>query len=294
MNSVSIRVTACLFLTFCVAWAQADDKVLLQYKFQEGQVVRYSVSDRDDYSILVAQDQDNPFTAQKSVKQYRVTKVNADGSAVLEVMFESVKLTMRSGGKTQEFDTEAAGNANDPVFATLQAIVGKPHVQVTAATNGQLSDVKPLVEGAGQPDEISKNALDAFITLPGEPIAVGTAWREDFNVPVKVNERLSKSVKLQRRFYFQSLEDGKATITFETKILSPITDPDEEIQLIQRPTRGRIVLDMNRGIVVEKTVSLDNAVTGFGGIASSMTLKKLHQEVLLDARVAAAEGRSTN
>ena len=54
------------------------------------------------------------------------------------------------------------------------------------------------------------------------------------------------------------------------------------------------MLDMNRGIVVEKTVSLDNTVTGFGGIASSMTLKKLHQEVLLNTQVAAAEGRQAN
>ncbi|MCA9045432.1 MAG: hypothetical protein KDA69_13985 [Planctomycetaceae bacterium] len=291
---MSIRVTACLFLALCVAFAHAEDPVLLQYKFQEGQVVRYSVSDRDDYDIQVAQQKDAPFTDQKSVKQYRVVKVNEDGSAVLEVMFESVKLTIRSAGETKTLDTQAAENGDDPVFSTLQEIVGKPHVQVTAAPNGQLSEVKPLVERAGQPDEISKNALDAFITLPSQPIAVGTAWREDFNVPIRVNPKLSKAIKLQRRFYFQSLEDGKATITFETKILSPVNDPDDEIQLIQRPTRGRIVLDMNRGIVVEKTVSLDNTVTGFGGIASSMTLKKLHQEVLLNTQVAAAEGRQAN
>ncbi|MCA8994515.1 MAG: hypothetical protein KDA88_21230 [Planctomycetaceae bacterium] len=291
---MSIRITACLFLALCVASAHSEDPVLLQYKFQEGQVVRYSVSDRDDYDIQVAQQKDAPFTDQKSVKQYRVVKVNDDGSAVLEVMFESVKLTIRSAGETKTLDTQAAANGDDPVFSTLQEIVGKPHVQVTAAPNGQLSEVKPLVERAGQPDEISKNALDAFITLPSQPIAVGTAWREDFNVPIRVNPKLSKAIKLQRRFYFQSLEDGKATITFETKILSPVNDPDDEIQLIQRPTRGRIVLDMNRGIVVEKTVSLDNTVTGFGGIASSMTLKKLHQEVLLNTQVAAAEGRQAN
>ncbi len=291
LHQVSI---ASLFFLYFAAFSLAEDPVQLRYRFEAGQVVRYAVSMRDDYEIQVAEASDTPFTEQSSIKQYRVVSVNPDGSAVLELMLESVQLTIQSDGKTENFDSTAASAKAGPAFAPLLDIIGKPHLRVTAAINGQLTNVESLLGNGAQPNEISKSALDAFITLPGEPIAVGTTWREDFSVPIQVTDKLAKSIKMQRRFYLHSVENGRATITFETKILSPINDADDELQLLRRPTKGTIVLDLQRGLLLEKTVTLDNTVSGFGGVASAMKLTQRHSEKILEPQTAAASTSSPN
>ncbi|MCA9082000.1 MAG: hypothetical protein KDA58_15670 [Planctomycetaceae bacterium] len=259
----------------------ADEGVLLRYRFQAGQVVRYSVTMRDEYTIQVGAASDEPYTEQNSVKQYRVLQVNDDGSARLELKLESAKLTVVNEGQTREFDS-SANNNQDPVFASLQNMLGKPHLQATASPLGMLSELKLLIGAKETPYEVSHSALDAFVPLPETPVAVGASWREDLEFPVRVTETLTKQVKAQRRFHLLSIENGQATIQYETKIISPVSEPDEEIQLIRRPTRCTLVLDLERGVMVSKTVTLDNTVTNFGGGPSVMTLKQVHKEQLLE------------
>ena len=284
---LEFATAAWMCLCVCSVNGAADEPISLRYRFEPGQVVRYSVSMRDDYKIQVGPASDEPYTEQESIKQYRVLSVNDDGSARLELLLESAKLTVVNDGQKQAFDSTANNNEN-PAFAPLQNMLGKPHLQVTASTTGVLSDIKLLLDGSEKPNDISQSALDAFVALPQEPIAVGTSWREDLDVPVKVSETLSKTIKVQRRFHLLSVENDRATIQFETKILSPINDPDEEIQLIRRPTRGTLLLDLKRGVMVSKVVTLDNTVTNFGGGPSVMTLKQRHVERLLETKTAAA------
>ena len=290
MRSVLASLT-CIW-AFTGALLAADEPISLRYKFVEGQVIRYSVAMQDDYDITVALANDKPSTSQESGKQFRVIKVHSDGSADLELMLEWVKMSVTSSGQTISFDSRKQEKDIDPSFGPVADMLGKPHVRVTAATNGQLSNVQLLIGDKDQPNEISKGALDAFVTLPSEPVAVGTSWREDFTVPVPVTEKLSKSIKLQRRFYLQSADNGQAVITFETKILSPVNDPDEEIQLIRRPTKGTLVLDLDRGVMLEKTTTLDNTVVNFGGVASTMTLKQNHKEKIVAEQIASSDASS--
>jgi hypothetical protein len=161
-------------------------------------------------------------------------------------------------------------------------------VRVTAAANGQLTNPELLGSSQTKTKEISQSALDAFVTLPQEPVAVGTNWREEFEVSVRVTEKLSRQVKIQRVFTLAAVTDNRASIQFETRILTPINDADQELQLVRRPTKGSLTLDLSRGLLVEKTTTLDNTVTNFGDVASTMTLKQLHTEKLLEVQVAAS------
>lgn len=283
-----IRFVVVLVIAHCafieIAGLQAADPVQLRYRFEPGQIVRYRVAMRDDYSIQVGGDAEQPYTEQNSVKQYRVKEVRDDGSAVLELMLESARIEILNNGEKQLFDSTTTDTP--PSFLPLRGLLGQPHLQVTASPQGKLSEISSLQKDLKATGELSQSALDAFIMFPAEPVTVGTGWKEEFEVSVRVSEKLSRSVKMLRQFTLTNVEGALATIRFDTRVLTPINDPDQQLQLIRRPSSGEITFDLQRGLLVSKTISLNQTVVNFGGAASLMSLKLKHSETLLDVQLA--------
>ena len=259
--------------------------VELRYQFHQGEVVRYDVSLRDDYIVQAAGFYDAPFTDHHSVKQFRVVKVNDDGSAVLELMFESVRVKIQENDETFRFDS-TTDDVAPAKLAPLAGMVGKPYLRVTLSPTGQVAAIQPI-NSIGSADDVDTAALDVLLKLPEDPISVGESWRDDSVIEIAVphNPMLKRSIKVQRRYYFKSLADGIATIELKTMIISPISDPEEELQLIRRKPKGTFVLDLNRGVLLSKHLIQDNLVTGFGGGAGGavMTFKQKQLERLLPA-----------
>jgi len=271
-----------------------SEGVSLRYQFKTGQVVRYNVSMDDRYSINVGGVEDEPFTKQDSIKHYRVVKVNADGSAVIELQFESIKIKGEQNGSAFQFDNQEAKAGKEkiePMFASMAEMIGKPYLQLTVTPSGEVTRVKSLLtDDESELDEAQQAALDVLLRLPSEPIEVGSTWREDFegSVSVSADSPLKKPVKMQRRFSLTSVEKGIATIQLNTVILSNVTDPDQLLQLIRRQPRGVIKIDLNRGVLLERTVTQDNQVQGFGEGPNLMTFKQTVTERLNNIQTAAA------
>ena len=282
IRSLMLLLAGGLFLGTSVA--HAAEPVQLRYRFEPGQVVRYRVAMRDDYSIQVGGDSEQPYTEQNSVKQYRVREVREDGSAVLELMLESARIEILNNGEKQLFDSSTAETPTS--FLPLRGLLGRPHLQVTASPQGKLSEIASLQQDLKATGELSQSALDAFIMFPAEPVAIGTGWKEEFEVPIRVSDKLSRSVKMLRQFTLTNVEGALATIRFDTRVLTPINDADQQLQLIRRPSNGEIVFDLQRGLLVSKAISLNQSVVNFGGTASLMSLKLKHSETLLDVQLA--------
>jgi hypothetical protein len=252
---------------------EAGQPVSLRYQFREGEVVRYAVSLVDRYSIQIGEAQDSPFSRQDSTKNYRVLSVDEDGFARLELtLLEQVATKISQNGDEMSFDSRKRNDEIPAPFRPLAMLVGRPYLRLTVSSTGEVSDIEPLIEGAETPDEISQTALDILLRLPEEPVAVGESWKEDYEVPIRLpdNPQLKKYVKMQRRYHLESVEDGRATIEMTTRILTPIDDPDEELQLTRRTAAGTIVLDLERGTLLSRSLSLENQVVGFGGNAASV------------------------
>ncbi|WP_437223444.1 hypothetical protein SH661x_003220 [Planctomicrobium sp. SH661] len=266
--------------------AQADDagKVLLRYRFQPEQTVRYDVSLKDDYKIQVGNDKDEPYSHQKSVKNYVVKTVEPDGTAILELTIESVDLEIFQNGETFKFNSaEDTDTQGQPVFEAMGSLVGRPHLQLKMSSRGEVSAFVPLVPGDQVPDNPGQVAFDVLLRLPEEPIAVGGIWKEDFEVHLPIPEsKLRKTVKMQRHYTLKSLENSMATIELQTKILTILDDPTHQMQLLRRTPRGTIVIDLERGLLVSKEFRQDNEVSGFEMGPSFMgfkqhSIEKLHE-----------------
>lgn len=257
-------------------------KVKLRYQFQPGQIVRYDVSINDDYKIQVGNSEDKPYSHQTSIKNYQVKSVEPDGSAVLELTIESVKLEIHQNGDTFQYNSITdVDPKNQPVFQAMSHLVGKPHLQLRMSTRGEVSAFVPLVPGDQVPDNPGQVAFDVLLHLPEEPLAVGESWKEDFELKLPIPDSpLRKTIRMQRQYTLQQLEGPRATIELQTKILSILDSTDLEMQLLRRQPGGTVVLDLERGLLISKNLKQDNQVSGFEMGPSLMHFKQQITEKL--------------
>ena len=87
-------------------------------------------------------------------------------------------------------------------------------------------------------------------------------------------------IKLKKVYSLQKVENHRATISWKTIRLTPVTDPRLLAQLIQRISTGEIVFDIQRGVVVSKTSNIDQTLVGPFGADTLMTARTKHELVL--------------
>ena len=268
------------------AMAAEPEKVELSYRFQRGQKVKYEVSTSDRYEINIRGNLDEPASKQVSTKFYEVLEVLPNGSARLALTFESLKLDIVQNGDTLTYDSQEPSKV-DPKLAQMAGmgaafgIIGRPYLQVTISPKGQVSEIESLI--GEKPDEISPTAREVLPELPDDPVAVGDSWDEEYEVPVRVSQEgeLKRPIKIQRRYTLESIVDGIATIRQKTRILTSVSDPDQELQLLRRTPSGTIVLDLNEGLLVKREISHEKRVVGFGQGANALKFAQEHRETLI-------------
>jgi len=286
-----------LFTILLINTSLQAEEVLLRYQFEPGQVVQYEVSMYDDYDIRIGVSSDEPYSHQDSGKSYRVISVGQDGSAVLEPTFEWIKIDVEQNDVRSTWDSRKGGNPPTEL-AAMADVVGKPNLRISVTPTGEVTKVESLLGDKVEVDvdDPKQAALDVFLRLPQEPIEVGGTWREDFQGSVNVdpNVELKKVIKMQRRYYLKSVEDGIATIELRTVVLTPVKEPAQLMQLLRRQPQGTIKLDLNRGLLISKSLRQENQVQGFvPNQASVLTFKQSHTEVFKSVQTAATAGPPT-
>lgn len=272
-----------------VASVTAAEKTLLRYRFQPGQVVRYSVQLRDDYFVQIGETSERPYTSQASIKNYRVLSVDSNGVAEIEItLLEQVRAETHQGGDTFKFDSTQPGQNVPTLFLPMQAIVGVPHLRLKVSPTGVTSDPVPL-SGLPLPESGPEAALDVLLRLPEQPVEVGERWAEEFQVPVNVSRELKKQVRMQRQYHLTSLEGDIATIVVTTKSLTPLNVPEEEVQLLLRTPTVTVKLDLRQGLIVSRSLKLEKQVVGLENGRGTVSVRQEHLERLIPARQASAK-----
>ncbi|NLE56792.1 MAG: hypothetical protein GX616_00415 [Planctomycetes bacterium] len=79
-----------------------------------------------------------------------------------------------------------------------------------------------------------------------------------------------KRIQAVQQFKLEEVKTGVAVIRVSTDILTPISDPAIESQLVQREAAGRVWFDIDAGRVLRQEMETDKRVIGFRGDASSI------------------------
>ncbi len=263
-----------------VGSAQADDAATytLRYKFQPNETLRWDVSQLTEIRTTVSGVTQTAKTTSESVKVWKVLEVKPDGSMTFEHSVESVVMTQKMSGSAElRYDSKTDKKA--PVgFEDAAASVGVPLTRLTLSPQGKVLSRERLKKksqnAANQDGEVT-------MPLPEKAVAVGTTWSEPNDIDIPLPTGGVKKIKAIQLYKLDEVKSGVAVIHVETQIMTPITDPSLESQVIQKQSAGNVRFDIAAGRVVGQKMDVDKHVVGFRGEASSIHyLNRFTEEIV--------------
>lgn len=252
----------------------------LKYKFKPGEVIRYNVVDLVSIETTIGGTSQTAQAVSKSVKNWRVEKSETDGHVTFEHSVESIDMrNMMSGRQEVSYDS-TSGKEPPPGYEDVAKAVGIPLAVVTIDPRGAVIKriEKKVQPGAGS----TSNQI--VMPLPASPIALKHVWAVPQDVTVILDSKVTKKIKSRQRFCLEEVSDqGIATISVETQILTPINDPKIQVQLVQRLSKGQVQFDIKEGRAIGQELNLDQRVLSFHGADSSMHYRRKFTEKLIPA-----------
>ena len=171
------------------------------------------------------------------MKAWRVTDVQPDGTATFEHSVERVDMRQKLTGR-DEVRYNSQTDAKPPVgFEDVAQSVGVPLSVVTMDAKGKVlhRDRRRKAATGGRAAQVAAQSEGWMtIPLPDEAVPVGHTWSlpQDIDIPLETGG--VKRIKAIQQFTLEDVKTGVATIRVSTEILTPITDPAIESQLVQR------------------------------------------------------------
>jgi hypothetical protein len=287
-------------VTLSAAAGEAE-KYTLRYKFHPGEVLRWQVEHQSKVRATVSRDTQTTETSSASVKAWRVTDVQPDGTATFEHRVEWVDMRQTLTGRKEVRYDSRTGTKPPAGFEDAARSVGVPLSIVKIDAQGkvlnrqEMKEKKPRPGAAAAKSAPDKSAPppDGWITipLPNGPVAVGHTWSLPQNIDIPLPSGGVKKIKAVQQFTLESVKTGVAVIRVSTDVLTPITDPAIESQLVQRESAGTVRFDIDEGRILGQQLDIDKHVVGFRGDASSIHYVNRFCERLLPQEVRTAEKR---
>lgn len=261
--------------------APAPERIALTYKFHAGDFLHYAGNNRVQYMTQLGDQyksesrtvplEERTFNShQENVTEahLRIVSVDEQGNALVEPVMDRTRMTAQLHGKQPVIFDSASNTAPPPEFRLVREAVGRTVARFQVAPTGKL--LKAIIVDATAPQSLRDSAekLEArfpYLSLmPAAPVAVGDKWKEEYSTVI-VNEGLKQPFPIRRIYELTSVTESTATIKFKTLVMSPITDPEVEKQIIQQTPLGTITFDRTRGIVTSYTASIERTtMNAFG------------------------------
>ncbi len=269
------------------AAAEEPQTYQLRFKFAPQQELYYVTQNDAEYLVEHAQAREMVPHTSMMIRHIKVLDLNPDGSANVELMIDRARMTASNGGVQSLYDSRDAAHVPTE-FAAVHLSIGKP----VPARLTPLGKVLPSENNPADDKPAKVEQYDLLFLLPEQVIAVGGTWRDNYEMGVNIapESPLKRQVKLQRRYELQSVENGIATISMITVVLSPLNDPFQESQLVQRKPSGTLTFDIEKGCLIDRQFKIDEKVVGHAGPGSALTV----QIIKVDRQVAADQIKHVN
>ena len=292
-------VALTLFVTFAVTLptvtadtagppTAAESKTYdLKYRFKPNETVRWDVEHRADVRTTINGTAQTAETLSRSVKLWRVVDVADNGHVTLEHVVESVDMRQKFSGRQEVTYNSKTDKIAPPGFEDAAKSVGVVLSKIV------LDDRGNVVKREHKAGKQSADESPITITLPDESISIGHVWTNPHDITVTLQGGGRKRIKTRQRFTFESVSGSIATVGVETQILTPISDPKVEAQLVHQETKGKVRFDIDSGRIVSQQMDLDKSVVGAFGPTSSVHYKSRFTEKLHRAENKTARRKRT-
>lgn len=283
------------------------EKYQLEYQFKQGDNVTFEIQHDSRITSSAGSRKEIAINKTKTVRTYRVLDVDESGAAQLEMQIDSVFMSAEfededgSQGDPVVFDSKDPSSAKNPKFSEVQESIGKPQAIVTVDKTGRSIGVKNLLKPSqnskknakGNDSETPQKPDSVVIALPQTPVAIGSTWKENFDVFVRNESSLTIKIRMQTIHKLESVDGNKATISYRTVVLTPVEQPSIAGQLIQRELEGKATFDIEHGRLLSREAKLDRTVVGAFGAQSSMQAVARYKETLVPAKAEVATKATT-
>jgi hypothetical protein len=262
----------------------------LVYKFATGQFVHFEQTSDAQMTITHPGGETKQTNESQTWKQLRVVSVDEHGLATLEPILTRVKMSAQIANLNPVAFDSADKDATVPKeFEEVVSSIGNAQSRAVFTSNGELVKMT-LLNGASE--KMAAQAakadpiLNFLVVLPKDPVGVGAVWKDRFQAPVSVGNNLSQLVTLQRQYTLAKVTGSIATITSRISVMTPLSDPAIEAQLCQRTPSGVIEFDLDRGLVVSQTASVNQQVVNAFGPMTVLQAKTETREKLVHSTAA--------
>jgi hypothetical protein len=264
----------------------ASQEYLLRYKFQPGDVLRWTVVNRSRVRTSVSGTTETVETTSTSIKVWRVQEVQPNGAVVFDHLVESVDMRHRLGDQEEVHYNSRTDLCAPHGFEDVARAVGVPLALVTIDQQGKVlrrhqNFVKAAVPGQGE----------ITVQLPEQAVPVGEGWSSQSNIDVPLSDGSVRRFRAKQSYKLESVKTGVATISLATQIVTPIQDPAIEAQVLQYESSGSVRFDIERGQILGRQNDVDKSVVGFRGEASNIRYIGRSTEEFLPAPAKVAADR---
>jgi hypothetical protein len=252
-----------------------EQKWLLQYQFQMGEVLRYQVHHMANVRTTIEETTQQVESKSDSIKAWKVTDVLPDGSMEFVHVVEHVRMSNKTPSRPwAEYDSQH--NKTPPVgFEQAARSVGVPISVIRLAPTGEILAREEKIPQPGHTPD-----MPITVRLPDSPIGVGTKWNDSYQVRVQRKSGANLKIQTRRHCKLLKVQHGIATFRVDYQILTPV-DAYTESQLVERLTKGTVRFDLEKGRIVSQEMAVDRRVLGFSGGTSSMHfISKLEERLL--------------
>lgn len=262
---------------------RADDtegakKHLLRYKFTQGETVRMKVLHLASTETRIRGNLQSSRSRGLSIKQWKVTDVADDGTITIEHSVASADMSNEVTGRAKvTFNSKTDKHDQAPVeYQHVAESIGKVIAEVKFRPNGE------IVEQEQKYKQHSFGMGQMIFPLPEEAAPIGHQWFFPTEITVQLPNGQKKRIKTRQRYILKKVAHGLATIEVTTQVLTPVTQPQVEVQLMQQVTNGVVKFDIDAGRVVNQRMDWDEEAVGFNGAQSTMQYLARFEESLID------------
>ncbi|MGQ9505198.1 MAG: hypothetical protein ACUVQG_11555 [Thermogutta sp.] len=276
----SAVLSLCLIPAARGTLAETTPGYQLRYRFQPGEELQWQVTHRARVRTTVAQTEQTAETLSRSTKTWRILDVDASGAAKFELRVDNVEMTHRiSDGKEIRYDS-CSGDPPPAGFADVGKTIGKPLAIITLSPSGEVVERKQL-----EPEALQTQGY-LTVPFPQNLVAIGESWMVPDEITVPLRNGTVKKIQIRQKFTLEDVKNDIAIIRIGTQVLTPINDPEVEVQLVQRLSEGTVRFDISAGRIIAQEIEVDRQVVGFQGEASAFHYQTRFTEEFLHSRVA--------
>lgn len=250
-----------------------------RFKFKPGMELLYETIHSTEVQVDTPEGKSATGSKVEQVKEWKVMGVDSRGVATIELTIRRLRLTQTEpDGSILSFDSTDWRNSHKDLIEQLGKLVDKPVLRVQVAADGTVKQVEPLGEQKSLPKE-----LPFHLTYPDELPRVGFTWQRDFAISLDPPFGKGQAYKAAQVCTIDRIEGDKLVVNTETRLADSVDSADDRISLSHFLPKGKVTLDLARGVVADVEQTVEQRVDDFAGPESSYVVKTEYSERLVDS-----------